>query len=349
MRLCAAFVGLVLAALSVGAAPISTPVPDSFYMHPAKMVAVDGGRRLNLSCMGRGNPTVLFDSGMGDSSLVWRLVQGEIAQTTRACAYDRAGIGFSDPRKDASDARAGAADLHALIAAARLGPVLYVGHSLAGLFGVMLEATHPDDLAGAVLVEGSFANQWDALSGAGVAAGAPQKAADDLLIALHAQVARLRECATLPAPLPKDCAGNDSRLPPALAALKKAQISRPSYMLAKASEYDSFLSTKTEKNLDQKELEAVKVSFGDKPLIVLTRGLEVGNPGFTAEQSAAMNKAWVAGHDRIAALSTRGRNIVVPDSNHYIQYDQPQAVIDAVKQAVTEIRGHASRSQSKTR
>jgi hypothetical protein len=90
--------------------------------------------------------------------------------------------------------------------------------------------------------------------------------------------------------------------------------------------------------VDQKELEAVTANFGDKPLIVLTRGNEIGNPGFTAEQSAAMNQAWKAGHDRLAALSTHGSNTVVPGSGHYIQYDQPQAVIDAVKRAVTEIR-----------
>jgi pimeloyl-ACP methyl ester carboxylesterase len=160
-----------------------------------------------------------------------------------------------------------------LLTAAKIKtPILYVGHSLAGLFGLLLEASHPRDLAGAVLVEPSFANQWDALSRAGIAAGAPQKAADDLLAALHAQVGRMKECAALPAPLPGDCAGNDKRLPPDLAALKKKQNSRPSYLLTKASEFDSFLSTKKDKNVDQKELEAVKASFGDKPLIVLTRG-----------------------------------------------------------------------------
>jgi len=334
-----ALVGLTLAAVSAGAAP--TSVPDSFYMHAGKLVAVDGPRRLNLSCMGKGSPTVLFDSGAGDSALVWRLVQGEVARLTRACAYDRAGFGFSDPRRGPSDARASAADLHALLLAAKIKtPILYVGHSIAGLYGVLLEATHPGDLAGAVLVEPSFANQWDALSSAGIAAGAPQKAADDLLAALHAQVPRIRECATLPAPLPADCAGNDHRLPPDLAAFKKAQNSRSSYLLTKASEFENFLSTKTEKNLDQKELEAVKTSFGDKPLIVLTRGNAQGNPGFTTEQSAAIDRAWGAGHDRLAALSTRGSNIVVPGAGHYIQYDQPRAVIDAVTRALAEIRGH---------
>lgn len=335
MRISTAWVALVVTAASAGAAP----VPDSFYMRPGKLVPVDGPRRLNLYCMGHGSPTVLFDSGQGDSALVWRLVQGDVAKVTRACAYDRAGIGFSDPRAGESDAKAIVADLHALLGAAKIKtPILYVGHSIAGLYGVLLQATHTDDLAGAVLVEPSFANQWDALSGAGIAAGAPQAAADALLAALHAQVPRMKECAALPAPLPDDCARSDSRLPPDLAAFKKTQNSRPSYILTKASEFESFLSTKDDKSVDQKELEAVTASFGDKPLIVLTRGNEVGNPGFTAEQSAAINQAWNAGHEKLATLSTRGTNTVVPGSTHYIQYDQPQAVINAVTRAVTEIR-----------
>jgi pimeloyl-ACP methyl ester carboxylesterase len=334
--------GTALAALVLVVVPASAePVPDSFYLHPGKLVAVDGARRLNLSCMGHGSPTVLFDSGAADSSFVWRLVQGEVAKGTQACTYERAGLGFSDPRNGESDAKAIVADLHALLKAAKIKtPILYVGHSLAGLFGVLLQATHPSDLVGAVLVEPSFANQWDALSGAGIAAGAPQSAADALLAALHAQTKHERECGALPAPLSGDCAAHsDSRLPPALDALNQAQRSRPSYMQTRASEYENFLSTKEDKNADQKELEAVTANFGDKPLIVLTRGNEVGNPGFTTEQSAAMNQAWKAGHDKLAALSTRGSNTVVPNSGHYIQYDQPQAVIDAVKRAITEIRG----------
>lgn len=336
MRIRTALAGLLLAAASAGA----EPVPNSFYMQPGELVAVDGPRRLNLACMGQGSPTVLFDTGQGDSTLVWRLVQGDVAKLTRACAYDRAGIGYSDPRNGASDAKAIVADIHALLIAAKIRtPILYVAHSGSGLYGVLLEATHPADLAGAVLVEPAFADQWNSISKAGTAAGAPQAASDALLAALRAQLPRMRECAALPPPLPDDCARNDSRLPSDLAALKKAQNSRPSYLLTKASEVESFQNSKDDLSLDQKELEAAPASFGDKPLIVLTRGKEVGNPGFTTEQSAAMNRAWKAGHEKLAALSTRGIDIVVPDSSHYIQYDQPQVVIDAITRAVADIRG----------
>jgi len=326
-----------VAATGVAAA---APVADDFYRHPGRLVAVDGARRLNLACMGQGSPTVLFDAGGGDSTLSWRLVQGDVAKVTRACAYDRAGIGFSDPRRGPSDANAAAADIHALLVAARIEtPVLYVGHSLAGLFGVLLSATHPRDLAGAVLVEPAFADQWNVISKAGTAAGAPQSASDKLLVLMRAQIPRIRQCAKLPPPLPEDCVAVDSDLPPALAAFVKAQNSRPSYLLTNASETESFQNTSTGISLDEKELKAVTPGFGDKPLIVLTRGTEVGNPGFTAQQSVAMNKAWTAGGAKIAALSTRGVQTVVPNSTHYIQHDQPQAVIAAVTRAVLAIRG----------
>ena len=78
-------------------------------------------------------------------------------------------------------------------------------------------------------------------------------------------------------------------------------------------------------------------SFGDKPLIVLTHS-DMSYPGATPEQTVQIEKAWNLGHDRLAALSTRGSNTVVPGSGHYIQLDQPQAVIDAIQQAIAQLR-----------
>src|SRR3954463_15793422 len=100
MRLRTALAALALATVSAAAAPVS----DEIYLHPGQLVTVDASRRLNLSCMGRGSPTVLFDSGAADSGFVWRLVQGEVAKVTQACTYERAGLGFSDPRNGESDA-----------------------------------------------------------------------------------------------------------------------------------------------------------------------------------------------------------------------------------------------------
>ncbi|HWU55168.1 MAG TPA: alpha/beta hydrolase [Rhizomicrobium sp.] len=332
---------LVMTAVPAVAAPETPPLPDSILMNPGKMVTVDGTRRINLSCLGSGSPTVLFDAGSSDSTLSWALVQGEVAKLTRACAYDRAGIGFSDPRKGESDARAAVADIHALLKAAGIkGPVLYVGHSLAGLFGVLLAASYPDDLAGAVLVDPAFAGEWQSMLAASVAAGASPATVDAFIANFKAQVRRYRECAALPAPLPDDCAERDTRLPSSLANFKKVQMSRPSYLLTRASELENAGPTKDGTNVDEKEVEAATANFGDKPLIVLTRGnVDNAIPVFTEEQGAGMYRAWKAGHEKLVPLSTRGSQRVVPGSGHYIQYNKPLAVIEAVKQALTEVRG----------
>src|SRR6266446_4740086 len=69
---------------------------DILYAHPGKLVKVKGFR-LNLYCMGSGSPTIVFDSGWEDWAPAWSKVQPEVAKWTRACSYDRAGAGFSDP------------------------------------------------------------------------------------------------------------------------------------------------------------------------------------------------------------------------------------------------------------
>lgn len=341
MRLLALLAALAVAAVPAAAAPETTPLPDSVLMNPGKMITVDGARRINLSCLGSGSPTVLFDAGSGDSTLSWALVQGEVAKFTRACAYDRAGIGFSDPRKGDTDAKAVVADIHALLKAAGIKePVLYVGHSLAGLYGVLLMASHPSDLAGAVLVEPAFVGEWDNTAAAAIAAGASPAKVDAFFTGFKAQVQRYRECAALPAPLPDDCAERDTRLPPSLADFKKMQMSRPSYLLVRAAELENAGPTKVGKNVDEKEVEAAAANFGDKPLIILTRGDVDSRSDFVPEQGAAMYQAWKAGTEKLATLSTRGSHRVVAGSGHYIQYNKPLAVVDAVKQVLAEIRGH---------
>src|SRR5215472_4578957 len=87
---------LIAAATSGQEAESAGSPADIVYARPGQLVDV-GGFRLNLYCMGKGSPTVVFDSGWGDWAPAWSKVQPEIAKWTRACSYDRAGTGFSDP------------------------------------------------------------------------------------------------------------------------------------------------------------------------------------------------------------------------------------------------------------
>jgi ADP-ribose pyrophosphatase YjhB (NUDIX family) len=78
---------------------------------------------------GLGSPAVVFDSGLGDGTRVWGLIQPDIAKHTRACSYDRAGLGFSDPPIRPSTSANAVDDLHRLLHAAHVGPpYILVGH-----------------------------------------------------------------------------------------------------------------------------------------------------------------------------------------------------------------------------
>lgn len=55
------------------------------------------GRNMHLFCTGAGSPAVVIEAGLGDDWIAWQLVQPELAEFTRVCAYDRAGLGWIEP------------------------------------------------------------------------------------------------------------------------------------------------------------------------------------------------------------------------------------------------------------
>lgn len=115
-----------------------------------------GGYQLWLSCTGSGSPTVVFDAGLGSGGGSWSGVQPTIAQTTRACVYDRAGIGQSESRPGARVSTVGGRsdELMRLLAAAEIdGPLVLVGHSYGGMVAQLTAHRHPDRVVGVVLVD----------------------------------------------------------------------------------------------------------------------------------------------------------------------------------------------------
>lgn len=127
---------------------------------PGALVDV-GGFRLHLLCQGTGTPTVVMDAGLGDSYLTWQSIQPAVAQSTRVCSYDRAGLGYSDPGPEPRDSRRIVAELHALLRQARLPPpYVLVGHSFGGFNTRLFAYTWPDEVAALVLVDVSHEDQW---------------------------------------------------------------------------------------------------------------------------------------------------------------------------------------------
>ena len=115
-----------------------------------------GTHKINMVCTGPtdARPVVIFEAGGGGTSAAWKGVQAALPATIRACAYDRAGSGKSDPGPEPRTMDAEVADLHALLATAKISaPVVFVGHSLGGILARLYVHKYPDSVAGVLLVD----------------------------------------------------------------------------------------------------------------------------------------------------------------------------------------------------
>lgn len=116
-----------------------------------------GSRSLHMVCAGPtdAGPVVVFEAGAFGLSADWGAVQAKLAaKGVRSCAYDRAGLGRSDPGPRPRDGLAVAADFEKMLAASgEKGPYIYVGHSMAGLYARLFAGRNPDKVAGLVLVD----------------------------------------------------------------------------------------------------------------------------------------------------------------------------------------------------
>ena len=121
---------------------------------PGRLVAVGRGRELYVNCVGSGGPTLVLEAGFPGDSTTWRDVQPRLGQTTRTCAYDRAGLGNSPPMPGVHDARDEVADLQRLLRSAGIRPpYVLVGHSYGGMLARLFAGEHPKETAGVVLVD----------------------------------------------------------------------------------------------------------------------------------------------------------------------------------------------------
>ena len=324
LRLMIAFSLLTVPCLGSGA------TGDLLYTQPGQLVPTND-TRLNLYCMGRGSPTVVFDSGWEDWAPVWAIVQPRVAQWTRACSYDRAGAGFSDPGPMPRTSVRIADELHGALHNAGInGPYILVGHAFGGDNVRTFAIRYMKEVAGMVLVEadvgGPEEHRWDAR-----------------------HIAGLRECrnaiaAGKPLPQlpprsdqqPRNCAQQFFRgLPdgvwsPELNA-KLMEIAR-----SKSAMYDSYISEMEQMTADEVYLRDHGRVFGSRPIRVLSTGyhavgtLDTARPRTEEQQRyednvARAQAAWLA-------LSTNAKQIFVKDSSEYVPFDQPEVLVESVRE-----------------
>ena len=120
---------------------------------PGRLVDV-GGRKMHIDCTGEGSPTVILESGLGDSYVSWSQVQPEIAKFAHVCSYDRAGLGYSDPVSEPRTSKVIAQELQQLLRVAGVNPpYILVGHSMGGYDVRFYAKLYPTEVAGMVLVD----------------------------------------------------------------------------------------------------------------------------------------------------------------------------------------------------
>ncbi len=285
------------------------------YPPPGRLIE-HGGRLSHLFCMGNGSPTVILEAGLDtDGSQTWVDIHPQIATETRVCSYDRAGIVWSEPREEPRQADRIAGELHGLLdAAAELPPYVMVAHSLGGPLVRVYSERFPGEVAGFVFVDAAHPEQYS-------------RYPDEVLQVLAAV---------------------DSQLPDR--RFMKVSVATGIYRLVTPSRGDAIgaylwrtvpwgFSGEREARDATFEQAGETGTLGDRPLVVLTAGVGPRLPGVADEVQDAFYETWLILQAELAALSTNSQHRIVDGATHYIHHDEPDAVIAAVRDVVTAVRG----------
>ncbi len=137
---------------ALAAFAVDTPAPTGDEI-TRDVVTIDG-RATAYATGGAGEPTVVFEAGLGGWMPDWQLVAPAVAGSSSVFVYDRPGYGWSDPATTPRDAATMVAELRdLLVATGHEPPYVLVGHSLGGTVMDLFARTHPDEVAGLVLVD----------------------------------------------------------------------------------------------------------------------------------------------------------------------------------------------------
>lgn len=295
-------VGLVAA---FGIEALARYSAESRFQPPGQLVDV-GGYSLHVVMEGDGGPTVIFESGLDSyGHLPWFKVQESVSEHTTTLAYDRAGILWSDVAPDGKSLTSISRDLAALLQAVDAPrPYIVVGHSVAGITLRRFIDRHRDDIAGIVLVDVSHPTQTERY---------PPKVPPRLLMSLMSNSGFIRRASA-------------GRLYPNTDENDFINQAGPALMhRSNKGQYDEAA------NLVQMSEQAGEIDFFDDiPLTVISatamfENIEAMNP----EQKETANMRRELQLD-LLELSTDSKQILATSSNHYVQLEQPDLVVDAI-------------------
>jgi len=308
---------------------------------PGRLIDI-GGWRLHLNCTGESRapqPTVILESGVGDFSVEWSLVQPGVARFARVCSYDRAGDGWSDLGPHPRTMHQIVYELHTLLGKAGIKPPLVlVGHSYGGWLIRLYASTYPADVAGMVLVEtgadnprrmspdGKLVRSSDLAMRRAIP---PVQVSDPLRVsdipsdALSKMTAGIQEAAKHANEPPRD------KLPPDARQMRTWALGQVGHVAAAVNPFEN-------EELAGLRAERTKIRYqlGDMPLIVLTRGM----PEEDGPDAKGLEEEHRRDHKAIAGMSSNGKLVIAARSGHHIQLDEPELVINAIREVLAAVR-----------
>ena len=304
---------------------------------PGRLVDV-GGHRLHLVRAGHGSPAVIFDAALGASSISWSFVLPEVARVTEACAYDRAGMGWSDAGPLPRTAGRIERELHELLVRGRVPPpYVLVGHSFGGLVARLFAARHRDDTAGLVLIEPAQPEDWAVpgesdrrlidrgvrLCGYGATAarlgiaravaalvGLGALAPARVLAAVAGRGGLRRDDESILAPVWK--------LPADVRRPLRHHWTQPRFFEALGSQIGSICESAAEVGREGRRVRP------DLPLVTIS--------------SAGASERRQRSDAALARLSANGRHVVSTTGGHWVPLDDPRTIVDSIVKMVEEIR-----------
>jgi pimeloyl-ACP methyl ester carboxylesterase len=289
-----------------------------------------GGRTLNIFCSGTNGPPVIFESGGDGPGLGWEPMQTEVAKFTEACWYDRAGIGWSDSGPYPRTSAAIASDLHALLRQTGVPPpYVLAGGSFGGLNSRVYAGHFPNEVAGIVLIDSAHEDESLRAPKFYLAHTAPRVLWHplDLTLRMASFIGLIRLLESSPEQSKDSTQMSREEL---IAALRQQPKSVANNIYTGVVLPESYAEARTVRTL------------GDCPLMVLTaeQPYDFGDPELN-RQAAAYQQVWI--HEMqagLARLSTRGRQIVVPNANHGTI--PQELIISAIYEVVTQVRSEST-------
>lgn len=285
----------------------------SSYPVPGKLVDV-GGFALHINKIGQGLPTIIFESGSGETSLEWDDIPRKLSQYATVVTYDRAGYGWSEKANQERSGKNIVKELHTALQKEGLhGPYILVGHSLGGMYARLFTQEYREQVVGLVLVDARSENDERQTASIYKQENVKGQPSSGLIMLLkHSGVLRLFKNVILEGIIEPD------KRDEFINVTAKASF-------FKAKEEEGALAYLTENLITGQNL-------GDLPVKIIARGIAPDYAGFGISEEAGkqLEQIWMEGQQGMLAISSNSEMRIASSSGHYIMRDQPELVIDAI-------------------